>query len=228
MGTGRYLSWTIVALSAPGIPRAPRAGDEGEGTLAEASRPEAHRVIPLPRTRRLSMAAMVLEAAHQVLLALWTGSLVFAASLAVPAILAGVPDAGQAVRLSLEMLGRLGLLGCGTGSVLLLTTLLMHLLTLRDPRTILGQVILILLMTAIATWQQVYLAPRAWELLRAAPELAVASAPAELQQIRSLLGTYLALLLAQAMLGLALMLAGLRRWYRYVPAPGVRHDFFWP
>lgn len=216
------------ARAAPAIPRTTPADNDVEGTLAEVSRPDPCKVIPLPRTRRLSLTAMVLEAAHQVLLSLWTGALVFAASLAVPAILAGVPDAGQAVRLSLEMLGRLGLLGCGAGSLLLLTTLLMHLLTLRDPRTILGQVVLILAMTAVATGQQVFLAPRAWELLRAAPDLAMASAPAELRQLRSLLGTYLALLLGQAMLGLALMLAGLRRWYRYVPVPGVRHDFFWP
>jgi hypothetical protein len=171
---------------------------------------------------------MVLEATHQVLLSLWTGSLAFAASLAVPMLFAELSDAGQAVRLSLEMLGRLGLLGCGAGSLLLLTTLLMHLLTLRDQRTILGSVVLILAMTGISTGQQVLLAPRAWELLRAAPDLTVAAAPAELARLRTLFGTYLALLLAQALLGVALMLAGLRRWYRYIKVPTYQPDFYWP
>jgi hypothetical protein len=204
------------------------ADENREENLAEASRRVPQKVISLPRTRRLSWSAMVLEATHQTLLSLWTGSLAFTASLAVPTLLAGLPDAGQAVRLSLELLGRLGLLGCGAGSVLLLTTLFMHLLTLRDPRTILGQVVLILAMTAIAAGQQVFIAPRAWALLRAAPELAAGSAPVELAQLRSLLGACLALLLAQALLGLALMLAGLRRWYRYIQVPSTQHDFFWP
>jgi hypothetical protein len=205
-----------------------RAVNNGEEKLAEASRPDPQKVISLPRTRRISWSAMVLEATHQIILSLWTGSVAFAASLAVPILFAGLADAGQAVRLSLEMLGRLGLLGCGAGSLLLLTTLLMHLLTLRDPRTILGSVVFILAMTAISTGQQVLLAPRAWELLRAAPELTSSAAPSELAQLRSLFGTYLALLLAQSLLGLALMLAGLRRWYRYVKVPGTQQDFFWP
>jgi hypothetical protein len=204
------------------------AQDNGEETLAEAMRPDPQKVLSLPQTRRISWSAMVLEATHQVLLSLWTGSLAFAASLAVPMLLAGLADAGQAVRLSLEMLGRLGLLGCGAGSLLLLTTLLMHLLTLRDTRTILGSVVLILVMTAISTGQQVFLAPRAWELLRAAPELTATAAPLELARLRSLLGTYLALLLVQALFGLTLMLAGLRRWYRYIKVPTNQPDFFWP
>jgi hypothetical protein len=176
----------------------------------------------------MSWSAMVLEATHQILLSLWTGSLAFAASLAVPMLFAGLTDAGQAVRLSLDMLGRLGLLGCGAGSLLLLTTLLMHLLTLRDPRTIIGSVIFILAMTAISTGQQVLLAPRMWELLRAAPDLTASAAPAELAELRSRFGTYLALVLVQALLGLALMLAGLRRWYRYVKVPETHRDIFWP
>jgi hypothetical protein len=196
--------------------------------LAEAMRPDPQKVIPLPRTRRISWSAMVLEATHQVVLALWTGALAFAASLAVPMLIAGLADAREAVRLSLEMLGRLGLLGCGAGSLLLLTTLLMHLLTLRDPRTILGSVVLILIMTAISTGQQVLLAPRAWELLRAAPELTATAAPSELARLRSLFGTYLALVLAQVLLGLMLMLAGLRRWYRYIKVPTNQPDIFWP
>jgi hypothetical protein len=196
--------------------------------LAEAIRPEPQKVIPLPRTRRLSWSAMLLEAAHQVVLSLWTGSLVFTASLAVPMVLAGIGDANQAVHLSLEILGRLGLIGCGAGSLLLLTTLLMHLLALRDPRTILGQAIVLLVMTGVATGQQVFLAPRAWELLRAAPDLSPEAAGVELAQIRSLLAVYLELLLAQAFLGLALMLGGLRRWYRYIPVPGSQTDIYWP
>jgi hypothetical protein len=202
--------------------------DHREETLAEAMRPDPQKVVSLPQTRRISWTAMVLEATHQVLLSLWTGSLAFAASLAVPMLFAELADARQAVQISLEMLGRLGLLGCGAGSLLLLTTLLMHLLTLRDPRTILGSVVLILTMTAISTGQQVLLAPRAWELLRAAPELTAAAAPVELAQLRSLLGTYLALLLVQVLLGMALMLAGLRRWYRYIRVPTSQPDVFWP
>jgi hypothetical protein len=196
--------------------------------VAESTQPDPRKVIPLPRTRHLAWSAMVLEAAHQVLLSLWVGSLVFTASLVVPTLLGALPDAALAVNLSLEILGRLGLLGCGVGSMLLLTTLLMHLLTLREPRVIIGQVVLILSMTALAVGQQIILAPRAWELLRAAPELAAESTPAELAGLRTLLGIYLALMLGQALLGLALMLAGLRRWYRYTRVASSRDDYFWP
>jgi len=75
-----------------------------------------------------------------------------------------------------------------------------------------------LLLTAVATALQAAVAPRLFDLLRAEPLLFLpGEAPAALQRFRALFGLYLALLLAQAALGIALMLGGIRRWYRYVP-----------
>jgi hypothetical protein len=176
-------------------------------------------VVSLLRTRRLSWAAMAIETSHQVVLALWTGGVLFTASLVVPTLLSSLENAAEAARLSLSLLDRVAILGCGAGSFLLLTTLLMHLLTLRTRALILSQLGLVLVLTAIPTLLQAVVAPRLFELLRLHPRLFVAGAEAAaLERFRGLFGVYLALLLAQAGIGISLMLGGIRRWYRYAPA----------
>ncbi len=198
--------------------------------MSEAQKPAAPpRVISLPRTRRLSLAAMATETAHQTVLALWTGGLVFTASLVVPTLLASLEDAEAAARLSLTLLDRIGLLGCGAGGFLLLTTLLMHLLALRAQKTIVGQLLLLVAMTGLATGLQILLAPRLAEMVRTQPRLfEPGAAVAELSRFRTHFGVYLSLLLVQAMMGIALMLGGIRRWYRYLPVRSRETDVFWP
>jgi hypothetical protein len=190
-----------------------------EDVLSEArNQTPTPQVVSLPRTRRLSWAAMTIETTHQVVLALWTGGVLLTASLVIPSLLAGLDDPEAAARLALSLLDRIGLLGCGAGSFLLLTTLLMHLLTLRNRAVIISQLTLVLVLTAIPTLLQAVVAPRMFDLLRTVPDLFTAptDAPA-LREFRRLLGLYLAMLLAQGGLGVALMLGGIRRWYRYVP-----------
>ena len=186
-------------------------------------------VVSIPRTRRLSLLAMVVETSHQVVLAIWTGGLALLASLVVPSLLGSMEDTATAARISLDLLGRLGLLGCGAGSFLLLTTLLMHLLGLRARGTIVGQLVLLLAMTTIAVVLQLALAPEVSRLIRLEPGLFEPGvAPAPLDRFRHLLGLYLGFVLLQAMLGLALMLGGVRRWYRYVPVRANGPDIYWP
>lgn len=195
---------------------------------ARHSRPAA-RVVSIPRTRRLSLVAMAVETSHQVVLAIWTGGLALLASLVVPSLLGSMEDPAVATRISLDLLGRVGLLGCGAGSFLLLTTLLMHLLSLRARGTIIGQLVLLLGMTALAVGLQVVLAPKLGDLLRGEPALFTPGGATEaLERFRRLLGLHLGLVLVQAMLGLALMLGGVRRWYRYVPMRSDGPDLFWP
>jgi hypothetical protein len=161
---------------------------------------------------------MVTETGHQLVLALWTGGLLFTASIVVPTLLSGLEDAEAAARLSLGLLDRIGLLGCGAGSFLLLTTFLMHLLALRTRAFLISQFALVLLLTGIATALQAGVAPRLFDLLRTEPGLFLPGAePAALSRFRDLFALYLALVLAQAAVGAALMLGGIRRWYRYVP-----------
>jgi hypothetical protein len=175
-------------------------------------------VLSLPRTRRLSWAAMAIETTHQIVLALWTGGVILIATLVVPSLLSGLEEPEAAARLSLGLLDRIGLLGCGAGSFLLLTTLLMHLLTLRNRAIIVSQLVLVLALTAIPTILQAVAAPRMFDLLRTSPGLFTSpESEAALREFRRLLGLYLAMLLAQGGIGIALMIGGIRRWYRYVP-----------
>lgn len=185
--------------------------------MPEALRPTPGKVLSLPKTRRISWSAMVLESGHQIILALWIGSLVAIVSLGVPGLLDFVPDPNEAARASLILLGRLGVLGVGAGSYLLLTTLLMYLLSLRRTRTLIFQAGLILVMTAIAVALQVWLAPRLFGMIRLNPTLLSGGGEeALLRSFRTLFGVYLGALLVQAVIGTALLLTGVRRWYRYV------------
>jgi len=171
---------------------------------------------------------MALEASQQIALALWIGTLVASASLAVPSILDAVSDPVEASRSALDLLARVSFLGCGAGSFLLLTTFLMHLLGLRSLRAALVQAALILIMAIAATALQVWLAPEMGKLLRATPELFQGEAGAALQRFRRLFGVYLGVLLLQALLGVVLLLSGVRRWYTYTFERPEQPDLLWP
>jgi hypothetical protein len=158
---------------------------------------------------------MVLEFSHQCVLSIWIGTLVAIASLAVPSLIDSMADPLHGARIILDLLARVSFLGCGAGSFLLLTTLLMHLLSIRGARGALVQAALILGMTLIATALQVWLAPAVSGLLRSHTDLFTAGPSAELTRFRSLLTLYLVLQLLQALLGIAQLLLGIRRWYRY-------------
>jgi hypothetical protein len=193
--------------------------------LPQAQHPAPAKVVPLPRTRHLSWTAMLLESSHQIVLAIWIGSLVGIASLAIPTLIDGLGDHTQAVRVALELLSRLSFLGCGAGGFLLLTSMLMYLLSLRSARAATGQAAVILVMTVVAIGLEVWLAPAVSGLLRRNPDL-LGGGP-ELSRFRSLLGLHLGLLIVQALLGSALLLMGVRRWYRYVTVHSRRRDYFW-
>lgn len=172
---------------------------------------------------------MLLECSVQLILAIWVGALAAVASLAVPSILDGGIDPVLEVRISLDLMGKLATLGCGAGGFLLLLTLLMYQLSMRTARGTLFQVLLLLSMTGMATALQVWLAPALSGMLRMTPDLLTAGATgAGAAHFRVLLGAYLALLLVQALIGAGLLLTGIRRWYRYVPASAAKTDFFWP
>lgn len=175
------------------------------------------RILRLPRTRTLSWSAVSLEFVHLLILALWVGGSTAIASLALPALLETGANPQAVSRTALDLLGRLSLLGCGAGSFLLLTTLLMHLLTLRTVRLILAQAIILLAMTAIAVALQIWLAPELYRLLRVDPE--IFSDPAlssSLERFQDLFTLYVSALLLQSLLGAVLLSAGVRRWYRYL------------
>jgi hypothetical protein len=199
--------------SAAGPPGPSR--QKGPG-LENSEQPTAGKVLALPPVRRLSLTAMTVEFSHQLVLALWIGSLVAIASLAIPSLLDA--EAGsQPVRTALDLLGRLSLVGCGAGSFLLLTTMLMHLLSLRGPRTVLLQIGLLLVMTLAAVALQVWLAPTLATILRTTPDLLEGEVVTpQLVRFRGLFGLYLGCLLGQAALGSVLLLTGVRRWYRYI------------
>lgn len=185
--------------------------------VPEAQQPEPGKVISLPRTRSVSWTGVALEGAQQVMAGLWVGGLVVTAGLAVPALLTSIPIPGEASRASLELLGHLAMLGCGLGSLLLLNTLLMHLLTMRSTRAILLQAGLILGMTLIAVAAQAALAPLLSDLMRLNPDLFQRpDADPHLSRFHAIFILYVSLLLVQAMMGVALLLMGSRRWYRYV------------
>jgi hypothetical protein len=185
--------------------------------VQQTDRPFLGKVLALPRTRRLSLTAMTLEASHQIVLALWIGSLVAVSSLAVPSLLDAVSDPALAARASLDLLAKLSFLGCGAGSFLLLTTLLMHLLSLRGRAGAMLQAGLIVAMSAVAVGLQLGLTPEMDRLLRTAPALFQDPAAAgSLARFRLLFGVHLGLLLVQAGIGMGLLIMGVRRWYAYV------------
>lgn len=182
-------------------------------------------MVSFPRARRLSWAALALEFSHQLVLALWIGALVAIASLAVPSLLDATDDPRAGAHAVLDLLARTSFLGCGAGCFLLLTTFLMHLLSIRSLRATVVQASLILGMTGLATVAQLWLAPSLSTLLRNQPDLFQGASPTPgLIRFRSLLTLHVEIFLGQALLGASQILLGVRRWYRYIGVRPARED----
>lgn len=180
-------------------------------------KPQLPKVISLPRTRRLALASVALEYAHQLILAFWIGGLAAVGLLVGPGLFTAIAEPGQAAWAGLELLLKTSFLGAGAGAFLLLTTLLMHLLALRSIKATLIQTGVLLGMTFAAVTLYIAVAPPMEELLKNDPSLFADMASDGARRFASLhrLGDLLVVL--QIALGASLLLLGVRRWYRYVP-----------
>ena len=177
------------------------------------------KVILFPRVRRTNLGLTVLEFTHALVLMVWVGSLAGFALVVFPVLISTLPSRELAARAILAILEETAFLGCGAGALLLLTTLLMHLLSLRETRTTLAQTVLLILMTAASVGSQLLLTPRIRALLTglAGPlDSLAADHPARLEFSR-LLGTEMVLLTVQIVAGICVILFAVRRWYRYLP-----------
>ncbi|MBK8231150.1 MAG: DUF4149 domain-containing protein [Candidatus Eisenbacteria bacterium] len=180
-------------------------------------KPVLPKVVSLPRTRRLAWASVCLEYAHQLVLAFWIGGLAAIALLVGPSLFSSIEQPQEAAWAGLELVLKTSFMGAGAGALLLLTTLLMHLLSLRSVKTTLIQTGFLLGMTFAAVTIYIAVAPPMEELLKndaamifADPTSASATRFAQLHRLADLL------VLAQIVLGASLLLLGVRRWYRYV------------
>lgn len=183
----------------------------------------ARKVVVLPQVRRTSLALTLLEFAHSLVLMLWVGSLAGFCLIAVPVLSSSLPSKDLAARAILAILERTAFLGCGAGAFLLLTTLLMHVASLRRMRATIVQMLLLLGMTAAAVVSQIALTPRIQSLLAdlRRGDLAIGSAALD-GAFRTLLATTLWLLSLQIAAGIGVLLFAVRRWYRYLPSRGDR------
>ncbi|MBD3163466.1 MAG: DUF4149 domain-containing protein [Candidatus Eisenbacteria bacterium] len=177
------------------------------------------RVLAFPQVRKSSPGLTFLEFSHALVLMIWVGSLAGFALVVIPSLFTTLPSRELAARATLEILERGAFLGCGAGAFLLLTTLLMHLLSMRATRAVLAQVGLILLMTGASLSSQILLSPKLRGLLRDLPgpmETLPADHPS-LAAIGRLQQVELALLLLQIVAGVAILAFVVRRWYRFLP-----------
>ena len=150
---------------------------------------------------------------------LGVGSLAGLALVVVPVLFASMPSRGIAAYAILAILERTAYMGCGAGAFLLLTTLIMHLLSLRSVRVSLTQTALLILMSGLAVGSQILIAPHLQEMLRAVPQTGDPSLidspdPAFFVRIfRAAVG----ILLLQIAAGITVLFFAVRRWYRYLP-----------
>lgn len=177
------------------------------------------RIIPFPAVRRPSLGLTLLEFAHILVLMLWVGTLAGLSLVVTPVLFAQIPDREAAVRAILAILEQTAFLGCGAGAFLLLTTLLMHLLSLRRAPASLAQMILILVMTTLAVGSQLLLHPKLNGILRGL-EFPLASLPPD-DPIRKEFGRFfdaaIGTVLLQIAAGVGVLFFAVRRWYRYLP-----------
>lgn len=181
------------------------------------------RIIPFPAVRRPSLGLTLLEFAHTLVLMLWIGTLAGLALVVTPVLFAHLPDRETAARAIFAILEQTAFLGCGAGAFLLLTTLLMHLLSLRRTRASLAQMILVLAMTALAVGSQLILNPRLDALLGGL-ESPLAELPVEdprRLEFARLFDAAIGTVLLQIAAGIGVLFFAVRRWYRYLP---VRRD----
>jgi hypothetical protein len=180
---------------------------------------ESGKVLALPRVRKTSLSLTLLEFSHALVLMLWVGSLAGFALIVIPSLLYSLPNRELAVQATLAILERSAFLGCGAGAFLLATTLMMHLLALREARAVVVQIALILVMSLSAILSQVLIAPRITDLLHdlPAPLATLARTNPSRSELARLLGLGTGLHLLQIVAGAIILLFAVRRWYRYVP-----------
>ena len=183
---------------------------------------EGGKVILFPRVRRTNLGSTVLEFTHAFVLMLWVGSLAGFAIVTLPVLVATLPSREMAAQAILAILEQTAFLGCGAGAMLLLTTLLMHMLSLRATRTTLSQTGLLIFMTATSVASQLLITPRIKGLLQNLSGSLNALAPGDplLHEFNRLLGAQMIMLTAQIVAGVCVMLFAVRRWYRYMPVRG--------
>jgi len=176
-------------------------------------------ILTLPKMRKTSLSLTLVEVAHSIVLMLWVGSLAGFALVVIPSLPSSLPTQELAVQATLAILERTAFLGCGAGAFLLLTTLLMHLLSLRRTRAVLTQMSLILLMAISSVLSQVLLAPRVNGLLKQlrVPLAGLGSSDPTHLELARLQGIEMTILLFQIVAGVVVVLFAVRRWYRYVP-----------
>jgi hypothetical protein len=187
---------------------------DGQTSLVESGK-----ILTLPRVRKTSLSLTLIEFSHALVLMLWVGSLAGFALIVMPSLPYSLPNRELAVQATLAILERSAFLGCGAGAFLLATTLMMHLLALREARAVVVQIALILVMSLSAILSQILIAPRITDLLHSLPApLATLSVtdPSRLELAR-LLGIGTGLHLLQIVAGAIVLLFAVRRWYRYVP-----------
>jgi hypothetical protein len=189
------------------------AGDGHKGIVA------AGKVIPMPQVRKASLSLTLLEFAHTLVLMLWVGSLAGFALVVVPVLFSSLPSRELASKTVLAILERSAFLGCGAGAFLLLTTLLMHVTSLRQTRATLVQMVLLLVMTGTAVVSQLTLTPRINTLLGglAAPLESLSQGDPARGEFARLHSIAIAVLLVQVAAGVGVLLFAVRRWYRYLP-----------
>jgi hypothetical protein len=189
------------------------AGDGHKGIAAVG------KVIPMPQVRKASLSLTLLEFSHTLALMLWVGSLAGFALVVVPVLFTSLPSRELASRAILAILERSAFLGCGAGAFLLLTTLLMHLTSLRQTRATVVQMILLLTMTGSAVISQLVLTPKINALLGSMTGPLDSLPPGD--PVRAAFGrlhtTAISILLLQVVAGVGVLLFAVRRWYRYLP-----------
>jgi hypothetical protein len=177
------------------------------------------KVILFPRVRRTNLGLTVLEFTHALVLMIWVGSLAGFALVVFPVLISTLPSRELAAQAILAILEETAFLGCGAGAMLLLTTLLMHLLSLRATRTTLIQTGLLIVMTGLSVSSQLLLTPRVRGLLTSFTGTLDSLPPDHPARVEfgRLLGIEMGLLAVQIVAGILVILFAVRRWYRYLP-----------
>ncbi len=177
------------------------------------------KVLALPRLRKTHLSLSLIEFAHALVLTFWVGSLAGFASVVIPSLMSSLPTRELAARAILSIFEQTAFLGCGAGAFLLLTTLLMHLFSLRPVRATLVQMVLLLVMTFAAVASQILLAPRMSGLLRSlsAPIDALPAGDPTRIAFARLITASTATLAIQIAAGTGVLFFVVRRWYRYLP-----------
>lgn len=177
------------------------------------------KVIAIPRVRKTSFSRTIIEFAHSLILMLWVGTLSGIAVIVIPSLFYSLPNGELAIRAMMEILERGAILGCCAGAFLLITTLLMHLFSLRGTQAVFAQVLLLLIMTFAAVTSQIVITPKMNGLIQslASPLAALPSADPKLEEFARLRNLQMGALTIQIASGMLILFLTVRRWYRYVP-----------